>query len=205
MKKLILFTALLCATCAGIAQTVTLNFSVGELRNSTGSTLMPDGALIQFIASPDITFATPTSTTFVGGNDILLWSGSFDSTGSGIPGAMVTALNNVSAANDYLLVRWYPTLAGNASAPGGGTSYGQFGYGFNGDSSWIAPASGASSPTYLSLTLDPTNSTGQAQSDSFGYATYTVAGAVPEPATYAAIFGLFAVGMVALRRRMTAL
>jgi hypothetical protein len=29
--------------------------------------------------------------------------------------------------------------------------------------------------------------------------------AVPEPATYAAIFGLFAFGMVALRRRMTAL
>lgn len=189
MKKIFLILLFLGGTFASSqAQTITMDFTVGILADSLG-TPIADGKLIQIIASPDATFTAPTTTNFLGGDDILLWSGAFDSSTSGVTGAMIINLSDVSASNAgyHLAVRWFPSLSSGAATPGN-TNYGQYGY--LDDSSWIAPAAG-SSLSYFFKTISYESGP---NANSTGYATNITA--VPEPSSYAIIMALFSLGLL---------
>lgn len=210
MKKLLIVTAVLgLATMA--RATVTIDFNVGLLKDATGSAVIADGQLIQVVAAPTVGgFVAPTPTAFISGSEILLWSGAFDSLTTGTAGSMNIALAPISIATlpaGYaLMVQWFPTLGSGASAPGNSTPYGQY-YGqftpdattvvnVGSDPTWLSPADG-STVSYNFLTA----STGVGGiANSAGYASLATA-AVPEPATYAAVFGVLALGLVAWRRR----
>lgn len=196
LKSALLSAVLLSALMRpALADTISLDFTVGVLANSDGSLVLSDGALLQIIASPDTTFATPTTASFLGdnSNDVLLWQGSFDSNTSGTAGVMILSLPSIDlsttpVAGDYLAVRWFPSLSGSTipSSPGS-TSYGQFDY--SNDNTWIVVSSGYFNYHFL------TQSSGFGSSpDSLGYASNITA--VPEPSSYAAIVALFSLGLL---------
>lgn len=197
MKKLLLSFLFLGVVTLSHA-VVTIDFTIGILADASGSAPLGNGPLIQIIGSSDNSFAAPTAGAFTGGNDVLLFSGSFDiTTSANTPGAMLLSLNNISlAANTNLLVRWFPTLTIGASAPGGSTPYGQ--YGSLTDVAWVSPSNGQTVAIGF-LTL----SAGGSTADSAGFASLTTT-AIPEPSTYAAILGALALGFVAYRRRQAA-
>jgi hypothetical protein len=184
------------------ADEITMSFTAGVLSNSLG-TPISDGSLLQIIASPDTTFSAPTTTDFLGvsSNDILLWSGSMDSSTSGVSGVIITPalhfdLATYPVSGDYLIIRWFPSLTTADTAPGA-TTYGEYGY--NNDNTWIA--GGASSTLSYSFL---TQSSGAGSSpDSLGYASNTVS-PVPEPSSYATVIGLFSLGMMLLQIRRRA-
>lgn len=197
MRKLVALLSLLALPLLATAQTVTMVFTVGILANA-GGTALSDGSLVQLIASPDATFAAPTDTTFVGGNDVLFYSAGFDSSTIGTPGGAQITLTGLSLttypiATYKLALRWFPTLTTAATTPGASTAYGQFD--FNSDATWVAPSAG-NSDNYTMLTTAASGSL----PNSTGYASLTTA-AIPEPSTYAALAGLAALAAAAWRRR----
>ncbi len=174
-----------------------MTFGIGVLSDQNGAPI-PDGALFQIIASADTVFDAPTPTSFFGGNDILVFSGAFDSSsGFGLGTAFLSftdvPLATYPIAQSNLIIRWFPTLSAQSAAPGFATFYGE--YGFTQDSSWVAPAPG-SSLMYEFVTV----AAGGTIADAVGRATLQTA--IPEPSTYAAIFGALALGFVAYRRRL---
>lgn len=206
MKKLVVLSATLaCIIATEVrASTISMDFQVGVLADSTG-TPIADGSLFQIIASPDTTFSAPTSTSFLGNgsNDVLVWSGGFDSSTVGAgAGIADMAVNNIDLstypiAGDYLTIRWFPTLTSSSLQPGDSTSYGQYGY-LN-DNSWIAGNAG-SSTTYTFLTQS--SGFGSA-TNSLGYASNTVT-PVPEPSSSAIVIALCALAVTIHHRRRAA-
>jgi hypothetical protein len=205
MKKLLVLSLLLGSAIIARA-TVTLDFSVGILTGADGTTPIADGSLIQLIAAPTTGgFVAPTPTTFTSGSEILLWSGAFDSTTAFPPvslngGAMSLAPGPIDIAilpaGYALMVQWFPTLLSTAVAPGYSTPYGQ--YSTLNDVSWVSPSNGST----VSFTFQTVSWVGSS-ANSLGAASLTTA-AIPEPSTYAAIFGALALGFVAYRRRRQA-
>jgi hypothetical protein len=195
MKKLLL--SLLSVSALSLAHaTVTINIDIGVLTGPGGTPTMADGRLIQVIGSADNLFDAPTASLFTAGNDTLIHSASFDSTTIGTAGVMSIALSNITlATGTNILVRWFPTLLSSANTPGGGTAYGEYGY-IN-DVSWVAPAQSNS----VSLSLVTTSTGFGSAANSLGYASLTTA--IPEPSTYAAIFGALVLGLAAYRRRFS--
>jgi hypothetical protein len=194
VKKLLACLALTIAVVSSLRASISLDVSSGILTNSDGSVVVTDGKLFQIIASPDAVFSAPTTTSFLGNgsNDIVLWSGALNSsTNDNTPGSMVVSLSNIDlstypVANDYIIIRWFPSLDANASTPGT-TTYGEYGFGYTGGSSWKLGASGSYS---LSLV---TTSAGGSSANSLGYASKITA--VPEPSSYAVLVGLFSLGL----------
>ncbi|MDI1250700.1 MAG: PEP-CTERM sorting domain-containing protein [Lacunisphaera sp.] len=214
MKKLLAITLL--SGLATLAQaTVTLDFNVGFLTNADGTTLIANGKLIQIVAAPTTgDFMAPTPTTFTSGSEILLWSGAFNSATASLgAGAMTIAPSAFAIATlpaGYALkLQWFPTLDSTALTPGNSTPYGLYIGQFSPDATtitnigtdiaWNSPAD-TNTVSYNLFTI----STGLGGiANSVGVANLTTA-AIPEPSTYAAIFGALALGFVAYRRRQQA-
>lgn len=204
LRKVLFCSLLASAISTTFADNVSFDFTVGDLKTAGGSAFLGTGALIQIIASPDITFTSPSASDFLGGgNDILLWSGGFNNV-SGFPGAMqipTFTVDATSVSNYYLAIRWFPTLTTSATAPGANTSYGQYAYGSDSASTsttisgnpwqpWqITSSSGSLAPNFLTL------SAGGPSDNSLGYASNTIT-AVPEPSSYAALVALFSLGLL---------
>jgi hypothetical protein len=114
-----------------------VNLQVGFdfLTLSDGSTPVPNGTLVQLIASTgNTTRDAPTSSSFVGGDDVLL--GFAEANDFGVPNAVATGSGLVSTglfnldglappatyvgvtSGDTLFLRWWPTLTSAAAAPG---------------------------------------------------------------------------------------
>lgn len=198
MKKTAIALLALVSSVMMTGQTITLEFTVGILSDQNGNPI-PDGALIQVIASPDATFESPTNFDFVGGNDILVYSTGLDSASGGMPGsAYITIpsilLSEYPIAQNFLQIRWFPTLAEGATSPGFATYYGEFGY--NNDNSWIAPSAAG----FSSFILQTVSYFDGSLPDQVGQALNSTA-PIPEPSTYAAVIGALALGFVAYRRR----
>jgi hypothetical protein len=211
MKKTLLILCLALAaafTAPSHAQTgsVTLNFTLGELQDATGAALA-DGALLQVVSlSSGSIFGGPTAESFLGGNEILLWSGVFDSTTTGAPGAMLFSFSlTVHAVHESglwarefapVLIRWYPTLtSSDALAAPGAVAYGEYGAGVPG---WVIPAAGGLADlTFL------TESLGGTEANALGAAGKQIA-AVPEPGAVG-LMSLVLLGGLALARRRAAI
>jgi len=191
MKHLLLTIVVLAAALLARAQTtVTIDITLGELRTSGGSPIA-NNSLLQLIASSDTTFAAPTSTSFVSGNDTLVASVAFDnSTYFNLAGYMqltqIVNLNTTPITGQYLLVRWFPALTTLSSTPGIGTAYGQYGY--PNSTPWVAPSAGGT------LTLDATSIPAP-------NANASLTTPIPEPSTYAALLGILVLSVAQLRRK----
>lgn len=94
---------------------------------------IPDGALVQLVASPgNGEFEVPTAGSFTGGGDDVVLDearvdnfGGFFNDGS-FSGVASFTLGNEVVAGDRLLIRWWPTLQPGEVEPGEGTPYGEF-------------------------------------------------------------------------------
>lgn len=106
---------------------------------------------------------------------------------------------------DNLYVLWLPTISNHNIIVAAGLSYGQYRSGIvdaesGSDIAWIAPADGGA---YSLAAFDTSINPSGIASPGDLTASLTTS-AVPEPATYAALFGLAAVGFCAWRKRRVA-
>ena len=212
MKQTILALCCLLSSAAAVyADTSSASLDAGILRNTLGTAVVPNGALLQVIVSPSGTFSAPTSSSYVTGDNILIGSYAMNSNG-GAGETLQTVNFTLSAtvvAGESVLLRFYPslTLANMPTAPTLSTTYGQVRSStieFGGtkdptETAWVVPsASKAVDFNYIT-------------SDNGGTAAYTPASAdatqtvligvvVPEPSTYA-LLGCGFLGWVSSQRR----
>jgi hypothetical protein len=159
------------------------------------------------IAGTSSSFASPTATSFTGGDSSEVVLASFlenSASAFGEPGGFqdtlgLTLTGNGSApdSGSFLMLRWFPTITGTSTAvgPGGGTTYGQFRTNAveNGSSiAWVLPASGN-----VSLNFE-TAAVGGSEANSAGVANLVVP--VPEPATPPFLIGAFALAALVWRK-----
>jgi hypothetical protein len=203
--------AVLCWAGAANAQTVALRIDAGLLENSTGTAPVPIGGLLQLLASPTGTFGSPTTSSFAGGNDVIVENFAMNYN-SGTTGEVTITFSSISlsaagvSAGEDLILRWYPTLtysvATNYQTTGPSllTTYGQarsdtieFSPAVDpSETIWVVPAAGST------VDLDYiTTSDGGSYSNTSGYAANLVTG-VPEPSTWALAGSAFGF-MIALR------
>jgi hypothetical protein len=205
---------LLCAVAlpAGLHGQHSVYFTVGTLyQDNSISMPVEDGALVQIVVSrSDFAFTAPTADSFVGdsADDVVVAQFALDGAtlnGAGTGTSMVffgnLLLPDEADAGDPLMVRWFPSLTTDSTAPGL-TRYGEFrendpGVG-NADEIGFFIGAESSTLGYTFLTL----SAGGGYADSLGYAAFSTA-PIPEPATYALLLSSAALGscLVARRRR----
>lgn len=199
MKKLLII-ALLFGSVTLARATVTLTFNVGILTLADGTTAIPDHSLLQILAAPAmVDFTAATATEFTSGNEFVLKSVDFDSS-TGFPvtaGKITTVVASIPISTlppgYFLKLQWFPTLtlSSAAGAPGYGTTFGAYT-----NVAWTSPSDGGTQ-TYDFLTT----SAGGSVANSVGSSSLMTASAVPEPSTYAAIFGMLALAGAAYKRR----
>ncbi len=207
--KKVLFTlaCLVGSTSAAFAQGSAVNIDAGLLENAVGTAVVPNGGLLQLIASPSGTFSTPTSSSYVSGDNILLASQAMNSN-SGTAGETLNAFTlsftgtPAVVSGEALLLRFYPSLAyaSMPSAPTLATTYGQvrsttIEFGASGgdasETAWVVPASGSADLDYITV------NDGGTYANATAYATGIVGAAnVPEPSTIflssvVALWGVF--------------
>lgn len=182
---------------------MTINLAAGVLYDQNGIPLT-DGKLIQLVASTtDLTFSSPTSTSFVSGDDVVIASFALDSN-TFQAGGFVTAINVGSFTNltagDPLMLRWFNIDFDSGQTLPGVAFYGQFrtnSVAHSSDTGWFLPAgNGTIGLNFLTLSVEP--DTGAAEEA--GKASLSTS-AVPEPSSYAALAGLAALGFMIISRR----
>lgn len=177
MKKIFATLTLCVVTTLVSAQSFTLSMDLGVLKDSSGN-ILNNQSLLQVIASPDAIFGDPTDSSFLAGNDVLLYAWGFDSATTGEPGvasfSFQVDLTQFAVTGYNLAVRWFPTLTTSDIAPGFATFYGE--YGFNQDATWVAPAQGNT----INLQL-LTAALGGPVADALGQAASQTP--IPEPST----------------------
>ncbi len=123
------------ALTLAVAPAATIIFSGNFFPDSAGDGI-PDGAIVQLIASPtDDVFADPLPDSFTGGaasDDIILATAVMDSFGglfnAGTASGQASVKYGIAdlSAGDALLVRWWPRLTSVSTRPGHSMDYGQF-------------------------------------------------------------------------------
>lgn len=184
-----------CAILLGLAlwlpapafATITIDLDAELLKTSGGTAMPTSGLLILAASTLDSSFSAPTDTAFFMGDDIEIkrWdlSGGFNTAGvfSGSTGSLTLSGN--WTAGDALQLFWFPTLTLSSTAPGAGTSYGQYRHatGLDGSAAWETPSDGS----LVSLKFFTSDASflisGGSNSSASGTASFT---AVPEPAAY---------------------
>jgi len=166
----------LALSCASVQATITLNIDAADLRTADGSQLMPLGGQVLLVASPnDAKFSGPTPSSFVSGDDVVLFRGNLD---SGLPGyfqgSVNFALSSFAGLNpgDPVQLYWFPTLTASDTSPGEGTTYGFYRHdtGLDGSAPWVVPGDGF----VVSINFI-TTSQGGSHSNILGHATHVIA------------------------------
>jgi hypothetical protein len=204
MKKIYSLAAFLALTAYAHANW-SLLVDIDGLRDQSGS-FTPPSTLVLIVA--DISgngFSTPLTdySTAInsgwGADDTVI--GRFNDTLNDTPGVFSVQVDGADVyAGKNIALYWFSTLDLTATTLSNGLSYGTTS---SLNTEWVAPAVGATD----SITFLGANSTGTLGSGSYTNtqmsANLTIT-AVPEPATYAALFGLAAVGFCAWRKRRVA-
>ena len=215
-KSIFILACLLSVTRAVNAQTsVSFEINAGELQMAGGGAAVPDGALLQLIASPSGNFAAPTSGSYVGGDNVVLANFAMNSING--TGATQNDFNNFPlSTNSYtvtsgeaLLLRFYPslTLSSEPATPTSGISYGQVrsntiesGINDPAQAPWVVPPAGNTVDLdYLTVAAGGSYANGANGTGISSYADFTVA--VPEPST-GVLFGCGLLGLLGLRMRL---
>src|ERR1043166_5357450 len=108
---------------------ITYTIDAADLRTAGGSSLMSTNGLMLFVVSTtDSSFAAPTASSFVSGDDTILLRTNLDSGfGDGFFEKTLTfTLSGQISPSDPVQLYWYPTLTLADASPGGGTTYGQY-------------------------------------------------------------------------------
>jgi hypothetical protein len=183
----------LSAACAH--GSITLNLEGGLLYDAFGDAL-PDGTLIIAVsAGVDDMFEQPTPGAFVVGDDRLIGSGGADQNVAGL-GSFSLAFTTVElsgglAAGQPFGIYWFPGYTNISQELTAGSSFGFFTH-----PSWTVPNDGDTGSFGLeTIAIDGL------VPDTMTIASYTV---VPEPSTYALLFGGLALIGVWVRRRSAA-
>lgn len=219
MKKYLTILALVVGISASSQASVAINFGMGDMYSSTGTTTaFPSGGRLNLLALDSGTWAsaypslitalsTNTSSWTLPGTTLVGAIANDDSGGPGSTGGVFNfSYSGGFGVGDQLLLVAYPTLTLASSAPGNGTP----GFFFRTDSvidgsdiAWIAPADG-STVSLFAYTLGaggslPNNqfTSGVGATGGQGFTT------VPEPSTYAllAMSGIGMAGYMIRRRR----
>lgn len=128
--------------------TVTLNMSVAYINDASGAPMPTNGLVLLVASTNDTTIGTPSSVSFVSGDDTLIakWDLSTWST----PGFLLDSTGPVTLAGgwnagDPLQLFWFPTLTITSDKPGAGIPYGQYRTDatIDGGDPWITPGDGA--------------------------------------------------------------
>jgi hypothetical protein len=202
MRTLLKFLAALAFGTGVASANVSIFLTAGVLANGSGLPIA-DGSLIQLISNgSNASFSAPSSASFVTGGNILVASFALNSFVTEQAGTLTQDLTGITSialtgglnAGQKLAIRWFPTLTTGSSTPGAGTGYGEYTENSN---EFVLPGDGNSiGPTFATLAF------GGESSELLGRASLTIAGsAIPEPATYALLVGLAALGLTGWRRR----
>jgi hypothetical protein len=189
--------ALFLLPCSAFAQSVQINYGGLDFRTSSDTSLI-DGNLVLLLAN----VATPTTAGTGFGSTLSagplnvgdLFNGTYQilgrtviDTGFGTTGSVNLSLTSGLFPNlstgDQLAVVWFPTLTNADLSMMSGVSYGLYS---GASSSWWVPAAGGT------VSLSVPDGT---------MASFVSVSAIPEPSTYAAIFGGLALGFATWRRR----
>jgi hypothetical protein len=135
---------------------------------------MPISGQVLLVASTNGgNFGGPTESSFVTGNDVILYRGSLDSGfGPGFFQRVVNVdLNSFAGLSpgDPIQLYWFPTLTASSTSPGSGATYGFYRHnpGLDGSDPWEIPGDGA----IVNLAF-VTVSQGGSNPDSLGYASH---------------------------------
>jgi hypothetical protein len=207
MKRTILLLSTLgLVVCAHAS--ITINLDAERLKTSGGSSMPVDGLVILVASTADSTFNGPSPTAFVTGDDHLV--GKFDLSAWQSPGVFTlglkTSLSGDWAAGDSLMMYWFPTLTIGSTAPGLGTSYGQYGYYGNATGTygpqWVTPSDGGTVGLKFFTTDASFLKPGGGPVDaSAGLASLSVT-AVPEPATCGMIAAMVCLAGAVVSKRV---
>lgn len=219
MKKYLTLLATAATMIAASQASVTINFGMGNMYSSTGTTTaFPSGGLLNLLALDSGTWSsaypnlatalsTNTSSWTLPGTTLVGQIANDDSGGAGVTGgAFSFSYSGNFGAGDQLLIVAYPGLTLASSSPGAGKA----GFFYRTDSivdgsliAYVAPADGGAYDLF-SYTGDlggtsPNNqfTSGTGATGGQGFTT------VPEPSTYAllAMSGIGMAGYVIRRRR----
>ncbi|MFA6288053.1 MAG: hypothetical protein WC661_11775 [Opitutaceae bacterium] len=199
----------LLAASALRAQSVTINFVSGHLYDDSG-VLLPTNNLVLLIADTSgngFGALLPGSTLNAGdflnsddqilGRALILGNGTGSATGSATTIPLASAPYTTLTSGDPIALIWFSMLTGSSTVISSGNTYGLFSNPsltatVDGDP-WVIPSSGST----IDLNFKTLAASGT-HAETAAYATLT---AIPEPATYAALAGLFALTLAAVRRR----
>lgn len=207
MKFTVRFLLLLTALVLVARAEVTINFGAGQLYDQNHDPL-PTGSLVLLVTDTthngfaQLSSGTLTAGSFLdGSDDLILALAAVDDFGTfqGVSDAFQGSLHDGWGAGDPLAVIWFSGVTISDAVLHGGEYYGTFtsATGEDGSDPWTTPADGTTAWTLTFLTA---SADGTVHADALGDASLTVA-AVPEPATYAALAGLLALGLAGWRRR----
>jgi hypothetical protein len=184
------------------AQDFNINIYAERLDDAADSPMALDGLVLVVASTEGEDFAPPTPASFVQGDDIILGKFSLDSGfGAGVFDRNLSGnFTGSLSAGDPLRLYWFPSLTVSATEPGADALYGTY----RSDSPeeenlspWRMPA-GASLVSIAFFTADAVG--GGPNSALAGNALTPV----PEPSTYAAVFGLACLGWAVAKRKFKA-
>lgn len=202
---------LACALASSALADVTINFNIDSLRDSTGSEVSVTslGLIVADTGAngfSNLSVGNISTNSLIGADDLIV--GRFDYSSFGTGGAAQVAITNTFSKgwspNNQLAVIWLPSLTLTRTSLSGGESYGMVTL-----SSWLTPGdSGSNATAYQILSTTQigffsSNANTLSISNLQSRASLNVS-AIPEPTTFAALFGAAALGLAAFRRRRTA-
>lgn len=198
---------------ANVVSAVTFSINIDSVFSGNGTTLVPTNTLafvvidkngdgIDAVVNPALTLGS-----LIGADDYVAWKGSFANGDTGVFSDVVTfSIGNANVPNNAAMAFvWFPGLTTSSSTLLTGQSYGVYTSAsatqFGSTSAWNVGANNAATYTLNVFTATNTGALGSPSPLAGGLsntalsASKVVGSAIPEPSTWASIFGFAAIGL----------